>query len=91
MDMLTDNEKALRALRQAGKDGIHSFALNKIIGTTRAAARINDLKKRGHTIASQPELLGHARGARYFLVSSPMEKQKPQYAFDASRQVFVQL
>lgn len=89
--MLTDNEMALRALREAGRNGVHSFVLNKIIGTTRAAARINDLKKRGYQIASQPQLLGNARGSRYFLLASPMEKQKPQYAFDASRQVFVQL
>ncbi len=88
---MTQVAMTLQALKQAGNVGVHSFILNKIVGTIRGAARIDDLKKLGYMISSKPEKLGNARGARYFLLSSPMEKQKPQYRLDPIRHVFIQI
>lgn len=69
---MTDIYKTLRCLQQAGSNGVHGFDLNRIIGTTRAAARINDLKKLGYNITSVWENKGNAKGKRYFY--HPKEK-----------------
>ncbi len=74
--MKTDTERTLEALQLAGMYGVHSFELNHIVGTIRAAARVNDLKRLGYIITSQPETMGDARGVRYFLVFSPPKSQK---------------
>lgn len=63
----TDTQKCLEALQRAGNNGIHSFHLNYIIGTTRCAARINDLKNQGYSITSKYEKIGDSMGVRYFL------------------------
>lgn len=63
----TDCEKTLKALREAGEKGVHSFDLNHIVGTSRSAARVNDLKNEGHHIISVPEIKGGSRGVRYYL------------------------
>ncbi len=92
---MTDTELTLEALQTAGDAGVHSFELNHIVGTIRAAARINDLKKLGYSISSQPEKLGNARGVRYFLVSAPVKKTEiktqKKYIFDALRQVYIEV
>lgn len=88
---MTQVAMTLQALKQAGNVGVHSFTLNKIVGTIRGAARIDDLKRMGYQIFSQPEKMGYARGVRYFLLSSPKELEKPQYRLDPVRQVYVQL
>ena len=82
---MTDTELTLQALQNAGNAGVHSFDLNRLVGTIRAAARVNDLKNLGYQITARPETLGNARGVRYFLVSSP----KATLFFDAIRQVQV--
>jgi predicted transcriptional regulator len=93
--MKTDVEKTLRILEEAGEKGIHSFELNYLVGTTRSAARICDLKKLGYTILAKPEVHGGARGVRYILQSSPIFKQDPetkqtqQYEFIGSELVRV--
>lgn len=80
--------KTLDALRKAGDTGVHSFELNRIVGTTRAAARVRDLRKQGYSITSKREQLGDAWGVRYFLTSSPVHEsplfqQKPiRWEFD---------
>lgn len=93
MKQNSDTAKCLKILQRVGLYGIHSFHLNQEIGTTRCAARIQDLEDLGYTIHSTPERLGDARGVRYTLGSSPItqEKKKPVYQFDPVRQVYVQL
>lgn len=75
----SDTAKCLKILQRVGLYGIHSFHLNQEIGTTRCAARIQDLKDKGYNITSTSERLGDAVGVRYFLQSSPVkeEKKKP--------------
>ena len=67
MKINTDRQKCLEALQRAGSQGVHSFHLNQIIGTTRAAARCQDLKDQGYNITSQWEKMGNSTGVRYFL------------------------
>jgi hypothetical protein len=67
MKINTDTQKCLEALQRAGSEGVHSFHLNQIIGTTRAAARCQDLKDQGYNITSQWEKMGNSTGVRYFL------------------------
>ena len=64
---MTDVKKTLEILRNAGASGVHSFDLNRLVGTTRSAARIDDLKKLGYVITSKPEKMGDSRGVRYYL------------------------
>ena len=64
---MTHSEKVLQILRSVGEKGIHSFDLGHSVGTWRVAARIHDLKKRGHNIVSVPEPKGNMVGCRYFL------------------------
>lgn len=93
--MMTDTELTLQALQNAGETGVHSFELNRIVGTIRAAARVNDLKKLGYVISSRPETLGFARGVRYFLKSAPANPNikvppiKPRLEFDRDRQIYI--
>lgn len=84
--MKTDIQKCLEILKRVDDKGVHSFLLNQELGTTRSAARINDLKNLGYSIISKKEKLGNSWGCRYFL-SSPIEN-KPKYIFDAERQVY---
>ncbi len=67
---MTDCEKALMYLKQSGTTGVHSFDLNQLIGSTRSAARVNDLKAKGYKIASKREKRGDSYGVRYFLSPS---------------------
>lgn len=76
-------DKTLSILQQRGTRGIHSFELNHLVGTTRSAARIKDLKDLGYTISSIPEKYGDAIGVRYSLVSEPTVA-KPQHTWDFS-------
>lgn len=92
--MKTNNDvrKTLETLQQSGKAGVHSFDLNHIVGTTRAAARIQDLKELGYTITAISEVKNGCRGVRYFLGSSPtptkQTSQKPiRWVFDTERNV----
>lgn len=79
---MTDTEKALHILKQAGTLGIHSFLMNEYIGTDRAAARINELKNKGYTITTTPEKLNGSWGVRYFLSSPPPQKKIITYKFE---------
>ncbi len=89
---MTDTDKTLLALKEAGPHGVHSFELNHIVGTIRAAARINDLKRKGYNISSVPERLGNAMGVRYILNAAPRKttqvKPQPHYVFDAVKKVY---
>ena len=79
---MTDKQKVLEALQDAGATGIHSFDLIKRCGTYRVAARVNDLRKEGYVIVSVNEKKGNSLGCRYSLHSSPEVKPKPeQYIF----------
>ena len=72
--MKTDIQKTLQTLREHPK-GIHSFDLNRIVGTTRSAARINDLKRLGYHIDSRQHVkMGNSWGAVYTLI----ETTKPE-------------
>lgn len=82
--MKSQCEIALEALKAAGQRGVHSFDLNKIIGTNYSPRRIYDLKKKGYAIDVKNERVGNAEGVRYFL----HQKKKPEYKFDKERQVF---
>jgi len=84
--MKTDVDKTLQALRKAGSKGIHSFELNYIVGTTRSAARIQDLKDKGYRISSKPEKLGDSWGVRYSIEGDT--EKKPNLIFDPDRQVY---
>lgn len=66
---------------------MHSFDLNHLVGTTRIAARILDLKAQGYGITSIPEKRGDSHGCRYFLnpssnpIATPSKKtvkEKPK-------------
>ncbi len=70
--MNTDTQKVLDILKDRGEKGIHSFHLNQLVGTTRAAARIQDLKDQGYSIYSKPERMGDSVGCRYFLSETPI-------------------
>lgn len=75
---MTDTELALQALRNAGSRGVHSFDMNKIIGTDRASARVGDLKNAGHSISRVTEKRNGSLGCRWFLVAEaqhPIERQ----------------
>ena len=92
--MKTHTEKALELLTKAGTEGIHSFTLNYQIGSTRSAARINDLKKQGHKITSVFEKIGGSMGVRYFLMSEPPKKETPkaftwEFEGDIARRVYL--
>lgn len=89
---VTDTDKTLEILRERGTRGIHSFHLNFLVGTIRAAARINDLKKQGYAISSTPEKMGHTWGVRYTLLEKPQETPKRKtYIFEGNvcREVWV--
>lgn len=93
MKQNSDTAKCLKILQRVGLYGIHSFHLNQEIGTTRCAARIQDLKDKGYDITSTPEKLGDAVGVRYFLNKTPatQEKQKKEIRgyFDNERNCYV--
>lgn len=74
MSLPNDTQKALKALQLAGAKGMHSFHLNHFIGTTRAAARIQDLKDMGYNITSKRERMGNTWGCRYYLMGQPVIK-----------------
>ena len=57
--------------------------------TTRVAARVNDLKKKGYKIVSIPERKGDSIGCRYFLQSLPI-KEKPKYLFVDNRAILIE-
>ena len=65
--MRTKEYKTLEILQRVGLYGIHSFHLMKEVGSTRVAARVNDLKKKGYIIESKRETLGGVEGCRYYL------------------------
>lgn len=75
---MTNCQKILAILKEAGETGIHSFDLIKRSGQYRAAARINDLKKEGFNIISLSEKRGDAHGCRYFLVEN-LKTNPPQH------------
>lgn len=91
--MKTDVQKTLELLQQAGDKGIHSFDLNRLVGTTRSAARIQDLKNLGYDIEAFPETIGTSRGVRYFLTDSPkeqiIERKIIRYEIDKVRNVAI--
>lgn len=87
---MTHTKLALYYLKEAGLTGIHSFDLNRLIGSTRAAARIQDLKDQGYSIASRLERRGRSWGKRYFFIGKANQtKRVAEYKFDPGRQVFV--
>ena len=84
--MRTKEYKTLQTLQRVGLYGIHSFHLMKEVGSTRVAARVNDLKKKGYLIDSKKETFGGVEGCRYTLRgksegSTLKEKQITQYKF----------
>lgn len=88
--MKTDTEKTLELLKAYGTKGCHSFVLNKLVGTTRIAARINDLKNQGHNITSVPEKMDGALGCRYFLnQATPTKTRKLIFEGNVCKEVFV--
>lgn len=89
MPAMTKIKLALQYLKQAGVSGIHSFELNQLLHTDRAAARIQDLKDQGYEIVSRNERMGRSWGVRYFL--NYQEERKPEYRFDPGRQVYISL
>lgn len=59
----------LRALREAGPAGIHTFELRRRLFIGNPSQRYFELKEMGHEIAADPEKLhGTATGTRYTLV-----------------------
>lgn len=64
--MTTKLYKTLLALKETQNYGIHSFELMRRAGSTRVAARVNDLKKLGHDITSKRETLNGVDGCRYY-------------------------
>lgn len=73
---MSDVKKTLEILRTYGSKGVHSFVLNKLVGTIRSPARIDDLKKQGYSIVSKREEMDGAVGCRYFLNDTQTKKRK---------------
>lgn len=63
---LTQKEKVLFTLVQAGEKGLHSFDIIRMI-SHKAPARICELRKEGFNIISVIERKGESVGVRYFL------------------------
>lgn len=76
MKLTGDVKITFDLLKKADTTGIHSFELNRLVGTTRSAARIRDLKDLGYIIQSKPERLGDAYGVRYTLTEGRGAPQK---------------
>ena len=74
--MKTKTQRTLEILKQSGDKGIHSFILNNLIGSTRSAARIQDLKDQGYSITSVFEKMNGSLGVRYFLRESPADDKE---------------
>ncbi|PTL55778.1 helix-turn-helix domain-containing protein [Paraconexibacter algicola] len=74
---MSQRDDVLRALRDAGPRGVHTFELRAAyIGNP--SQRIAELEEIGHTISRTPEALnGKARGTRYRLVSLAGEERTP--------------
>ncbi len=87
----TDCSKTLEILRSAGPAGVHSFELNRLVGTIRVGARVYDLKRKGYEITAVPERMGDAVGVRYFLNSKPEPRYKVIFddAMNLARRVLV--
>lgn len=65
---MTQRDIVLKALRDAGDRGVHSFEFLEL-QIPRAAARVLELRENGHTITSTRERLnGDAEGVRYRLI-----------------------
>jgi len=65
---VTQRDIVLKALRDAGDRGVHSFEFLEL-QIPRAAARVLELRENGHTITSTRERLnGDAEGVRYRLI-----------------------
>lgn len=62
----THKQRIKKILERAGGKGVHSFDLNDWV-SPRAAARINELRKKGCEITSTHEKRGCAYGVRYTL------------------------
>lgn len=87
---MTDKLKVLELLRNAGDKGIHSFELMRDAHSSRAQARVCDLKKDGYHISAIPEKMGDSLGVRYFLNAEPIKHEpvKPiRWEFDMERNV----
>lgn len=68
---MTQRDIVLKALRDAGDRGVHSFEFLEL-QIPRAAARVLELRENGHTITSTRERLnGDAEGVRYRLIEQP--------------------
>lgn len=92
--MNSDTQKTLQILRERKSLGVHSFELNKLVGTTRSAARVQDLKDMGHSISAVREKMGDAVGVRYYLVSEKIEPISPngyRWTFKGNTAVRVQI
>ncbi len=67
---MTQNDRMLQALREAGPAGLHSFVARRDLYIANPSQRINELRERGHHITAHAEKLhGSAIGTRYRLVS----------------------
>lgn len=88
--MKTDCQRTLQLLREAGKAGIHSFDLNSRVGTTRAAARIDDLKRQGHKISAVYERRGNSLGVRYFLTQKVNKKVEDHWDFSTGKAIWIE-
>lgn len=87
---MTQRQKVLRLLKDAGRVGVHTFELRaEYIGNP--SQRIAELEADGYVIRHTRERLhGKSRGSRYTLISQPQE-EAPAYddtgaplLFDAS-------
>lgn len=68
----TQRDTVLKALRDAGEQGVHSFEF-LTLGIPWAAARVLELRESGHTITSTRERLnGEVEGVRYRLIAPPV-------------------
>ncbi len=84
---MSDLKKTLDTLRAYGKKGCHSFILMKLVGSTRVAARVDDLQKQGYHITSIYEDLDGTPGCRYFLHEE--RKLPKKIIFDNENNTFV--
>lgn len=89
---MTQRERVLAMLTEAGPAGVHSFVFFEE-RMPRAAAVVHKLRQDGYDIVSRTETLrGGAKGVRYFLrgrasaVPSPVPSAEPDGLFEAPRE-----
>lgn len=64
---MTDKERFLDALRDAGPEGIHSHEVRRRAISGHPSERAKELEREGHAIRREPEFIRNRPGVRFVL------------------------